>query len=139
MKTKNEIIMAVDEIYGWIDSKIKGHSANCNVCGKCCDFDSFDHKLFITTPELLYFTEKRDKEPFKTMQGGICPYNINQKCSVYCYRFAGCRIFSCKGDEDFQSQLTESVIQKFKAICENSDISYNYTDLATALNDTFKK
>jgi Fe-S-cluster containining protein len=89
----------------------------------------------VTTPELMYLVSKLGDEKIKPMNGGRCPYNINGKCSIYEHRFAGCRIFCCKGDADFQSGLSESVVKKFKSTCVEFAIAYNYLDLATALND----
>jgi hypothetical protein len=54
-------------------------------------------------------------------------------------RFAGCRIFFCEGDADFQSELSESVISRFKSLCTEFDIPYIYSDLRTALNVTLPK
>ncbi len=55
-------------------------------------------------------------------------------CTVYEHRFAGCRIFCCKGNKDFQSGLSESALRELKSICEELDIPCRYTDLATSLN-----
>jgi len=87
-------------------------------------------------------------KPMLTSRGSTplttrCPYNIDGKCSVYKYRFVGCRIFYCKGDsathladkKDFQSRLSESALKKFKSLCEEFGIDYHYADLATALNN----
>jgi len=68
------------------------------------------------------------------MPTGRCPYNTDSKCTVNPFRFVGCRIFSCKADKDFQSRLTEQAVEKFRSICNQFDIPYHYTDLATALN-----
>jgi len=64
---------------------------------------------------------------------GRCPYNVGGKCTVYEYRFAGCRIFCCNADADFQSRLSESAIKKFKDLCTEFSIPYRYIDLPTAL------
>lgn len=136
-KKDSHLVNKVAEIYKEIDEKIHSHrelSGVCSTCGKCCDFESFDHKLFVTPPELMYLSAKLHNENLKPMKGGRCPYNDGSKCGVYEFRFSGCRIFCCKGDTDFQSGLSESSIKKFKAICERFQISYRYTDLATALN-----
>jgi hypothetical protein len=77
-KTKNknaggEIICdKVAQIYDWLDENIKNLDPSCSACGKCCNFDSFGHKLFITTPELLYFL--KNIEPLRKMTGQSCPY-----------------------------------------------------------------
>lgn len=133
MTSRNKIADAVAEVYDWIDSQI---NACCDACGKCCDFESYGHRLFVTSPEIIHFTEKLRPDDIKPMPTGRCPYNVNGKCSVYDYRFMGCRIFSCKGDGDLQSKLTEQALAKLKSICKEFNIDYKYTDLKTAINDT---
>ena len=175
----NRLLERVAEIYDWLHSQIRRHgdlAGLCDVCGKCCDFDSpalaseqelaagcdegFDHRLFVTPPELMYLAANLGAENIKgshfaspsdsRRQTGLrairrkmgprpmptsrCPYNIGGKCTVYEYRFAGCRIFCCNGDADFQSRLSESALKKLKSICTEFQIPYRYTDLASALN-----
>jgi len=135
IRANEKIIKEVAEIYNWLDSQISGKlSGECKACGKCCDFKAFDHRLFVTLPELLYLAEKLNVEKLKSMSKDICPYNVEGKCTVYEYRFSGCRIFNCKADVNIQSDLSEAVLDKLKGICEKFKIPYRYADLATALN-----
>jgi len=143
-KTNNQLLKRVVEIYDWLDLQIRksGDSGRaCEACGKCCDFaqpapeQGFDHRLFVTTPELMYLAAKLGAKNIKPMTTSRCPYNTDGKCTIYEYRFAGCRIFYCKGDTDFQSKLSESALNKFKSICTDFQIPYRYTDLAAALNN----
>jgi len=135
-KSKNEnneasiICDEVKQIYDWLDENIKNLDPQCSACGNCCNFESFGHKLFITTPELLYFFE--NVKPQK-MLGQSCPYLENGKCTARDYRFAGCRIFFCKADSDTQNKLSEIAVGKFKAICNKFNLPYHYADLKTAL------
>ncbi len=134
MKRNEEIIRRVEAIYKWLDEQISAHqdeAGKCEACGKCCDFDTFDHRLFVTTPEMIYFTEKIGSKNLKKMTTGRCSYQVEGKCTVYPFRFAGCRIFFCKGDSRFQSDLTEAVIKKFKALCDEFKIPYRYTEAGT--------
>jgi len=127
----------VAEIYDWIDRQLASVgdlAGQCDACGRCCDFDAYDHRLYVTGPELMYMAAGLNVEKLRTMSSGKCPYNIDDKCSVYEYRFAGCRIFCCKGDADFQSNLTEAVLEKLKLLCTELGIPYQYRDLASALN-----
>ena len=136
-KANNPLFERVAEIYKWLDLQIceAGDSAGvCEACGKCCDFAQFDHHLFVTTPELMYLAAKTGAENIKQMTTSRCPYNIDGKCTIYEYRFAGCRIFCCKGDADFQNRLSESALRKFKSICDASQIPYQYADLPNVLN-----
>jgi len=136
-ETDSQLLKRVAEVYNWLDSQARHHNdlaGVCDVCGKCCDFESFDHRLFVTPPELMYLAAKLGAEKIRPMSGSRCPYNIGGKCTVYEYRFAGCRIFCCKADADFQSRLSESALEKFKSICTEFQVPYCYSDLATALN-----
>jgi hypothetical protein len=123
-------------IYEWLEARIAegGHGGQCRGCGRCCDFESFDHSLFITRPELMYLAANITDENFRPMPTGRCPYNIEGKCTIYDYRFAGCRIFCCGGEADFQSELSEAVLGKLKTLCLEMQIPYCYSDLASALN-----
>lgn len=137
-ETEDRLVERVAEIYRRLDLQIRGNTSDadvCQACGKCCDFDGFDHRLFVTTPELMYLRSKLGNEKIKSMNGGRCPYNIAGKCSIYKYRFAGCRIFCCKGDTDFQTNLSESVAKDMKSTCIELGIAYRYLDLTTALSE----
>ena len=133
---KNEKLLAkVAEIYEWLGLQLsKKLTDECDACGRCCDFAAFNHRLYVTVPEIMYMAANLNVNTLKLMPSGLCPYNIDRKCTVYEYRFSGCRIFNCKADADVQSELSESVLAKFKAICLNFQIHYRYMDLASALN-----
>jgi len=136
-KTNAQLLKRVAEIYDWLDSQIRqsAHLAGkCEACGKCCDFEAFDHRLFVTPPELLYLTAKLGNRKLKPMTTSRCPYNTDGKCTVYDYRFAACRIFFCKADTLLQSRLTESILKKLKSLCAECGVPYRYTNLPTALN-----
>ncbi len=135
--SNSQLLERVGQIYNWLDLQTRRYNnptGRCRACGECCDFDSSGHRLFVTAPELMYLTANLGAENIKPMTAGRCPYNISGKCTVYEYRFAGCRIFCCKADADSQSRLSESALKEFKSICTECQIDYRYTDLATALN-----
>jgi Fe-S-cluster containining protein len=131
-----KIIERVSEIYKWIEAQQdanKGIAGSCAACGKCCDFEQYDHRLYVTTPEIIYFVEKLGSANIKQMTDSRCCYQVEGKCGVHAYRFSGCRIFCCKGEAGFQSELTESAIKKFKALCDELQIPYRYVELPAAL------
>ena len=152
-KVSSQLLTSVSDIYDWLDSQIckaADLAGTCEACGKCCNFtgpavvcgqepafvsdQAFNHLLFVTTPEVMYFAANLGSENIKSMLTNRCPYNISGECSVYKHRFAGCRIFCCKADTDFQNGLSESAIKKFRSICTELNVPYRYTDLTTALN-----
>ncbi len=135
--TNKRLLGKVAEIYDWLDMQVRRCSelaGACKSCGNCCDFEGFDHRLFVTPPELMYLTENLGAENIKSMPTSRCPYNLDCKCTVYEYRFAACRIFYCDAGADFQSELSESALKKLKSLCTEFQIPYRYTGLADALN-----
>ena len=131
------VVKKIAALYDWLAGQVRLHpelAGACESCGRCCDFDGFDHRLFVTPPELMYLAAHVGRQNIKPMPVGRCPYNVGGKCSVYEHRFAGCRIFCCKGDADFQSELSEAVLTRLKSLCTEFRISYHYMDLAAALN-----
>lgn len=137
LRADGRLLERVAAIYDWLGLQIRRNgdlSGICKSCGDCCDFNAFDHRLFVTPPELAYLAAKLGVENVKPMPAGRCPYNVDGKCGVYEHRFAGCRIFCCDGDADFQSELSEEALARLKSICTEFQIPYRYLDLATALN-----
>jgi Fe-S-cluster containining protein len=136
MKKNDQIIARVSEIYNWIEARQlanNGFAGQCAACGKCCDFQQYDHRLYVTTPEIIFFVEKLGLANLKQMTTARCCYQVKGKCGVHAYRFSGCRIFCCKGKATFQSELTEAAIKKFKALCAELQIPYQYVELSAAL------
>lgn len=135
-KSLYSIVNAVEEIYQHLQSQLDQTNPHCSACGQCCDFESFGHRLYLTTPELLYFNARLAEHRLapRPMTGGICPWRVDGKCTVYAWRFAGCRIFTCTGDADLQSRLSEDILSQMKRICQTLNLPYQYRDLRTALN-----
>lgn len=136
-EVNDQLLQRVAEVYTWLDEQIQhcGELAGtCAACGDCCDFEGFDHRLFITPPELMFLAAHLDPDEIKPMPGSRCPYNVDGKCEVYENRFAACRIFCCRGDSDLQSTLSETSLEKLKSICVEFQVPYGYTEVAEALN-----
>lgn len=134
LSSQRALLAEMDRLYHDLDAKLAdvNDPARCRACGNCCDFESFGHKLYLTTPELLYFAYHVGR-PFKPMTSGVCPWRVKGRCSVYPYRFAGCRIFQCKGNASLQSDLTETTLTELKQLCQKYSVPYLYIDLKTAI------
>lgn len=137
MSPSEAIIDEIDRLYQWLDQTLASRKTivgKCTACGKCCNFDLYGHRLYVTHAEMLYFSAKIGPENLKPMRAGQCPYLEDNRCSVHENRFSGCRIYGCQGDSDLQGQLTEQTLDKIKALCNQYDIPYEYMDLCQALN-----
>ena len=130
------LLEEVAALYDWIDSQAKqdpDRAGRCKACGRCCDFPAYDHRLFVTPPELAYLAAKLRTQKLQAMITGRCPYQQGSACTVHEHRFAACRIFCCEGHPDFQSELSEEALRRLKAVCEEFRIPYRYQDLGAAL------
>jgi len=132
MNKESQIIENVSDIYQWLEDELAGLGQSCDACGKCCDFESFGHRLYVTTPELIYLRHFVG-QGIKEMTDGVCPYRVNGQCTVYDWRFSGCRIFTCKGDAEKENAICEQAISKFRVLCDESDIPYHYVYLKDGL------
>jgi Fe-S-cluster containining protein len=131
------LIEEVAALYDWIEAQLQreaSRAGRCRACGACCDFVAYDHRLFVTPPELIYLAAKLDVDRPAPMPGGRCPYQQEKRCAVHEHRFAGCRIFCCTGDAALQSDLSEAALRRLKGLCEEFQVPYRYQDLATALH-----
>ena len=137
MNERTQIIQEVEAIYRWVDEQVELLDQSCHACGECCDFERFGHRLYVTTPELMHFQHAVGPD-IKDMSGGVCPYRIDGKCTVYTFRFSGCRIFSCKGDTEKQNALCEQAVKKFKILCDAYSIPYHYVYLKSGLEMLLK-
>ena len=50
-----KLLAEVDALYAELDRRIAAHQPICRNRGACCKFDTFGHKLYVTTVELAYF------------------------------------------------------------------------------------
>jgi Fe-S-cluster containining protein len=133
---QRRLIEEVAALYEWIAARREQEPARaglCKACGACCDFAAYDHRLFVTPPESAYLAARLSVRELKTMTTGRCPYQEGMNCTVHEHRFAGCRIFCCDGDPDFQSEVSEEALRRLKALCEEFQVPYRYQDLAAAL------
>lgn len=133
MQTNPKVLTGLEKIYRWIDSQNQKAGATCGTCGRCCNFETYGHRLFVTPPELMYLAANLRRQNLRAMTNSTCPYNVAAKCTIHNYRFAACRIFFCKADRPLQNQLSEQVLKKFKCLCNEFDVNYHYLSLKAGL------
>lgn len=142
-----EVLSDVQVVYDDIERLIAEAAWSCRACGSCCHFAEFGHRLFITTPEIIYFLSAlRDGRVDRAqaaaaiaamgdaMEGRFCPLQAGRSCTVRSARPAGCRMFFCDpGDIEKSCQAYEIAHSRLKAICESRSVPYAYVEWTTAL------
>ncbi|MBI9018549.1 MAG: YkgJ family cysteine cluster protein [Phycisphaerae bacterium] len=133
----NKAVFAeLDELYGNLNEYIESAGGTCNNCGRCCDFENYGHRLYVTTLEMLYFWGNLKKEGIEPLEvaKGLCSYQGKDGCLAHKYRPTGCRIFYCQGlPDEFQHELSERILMRLRALHQRHGAAYLYTDLLTWL------
>lgn len=129
----------IQTVYERIDHHLAGANPDCKNCGNCCDFITYGHRLYVTTLEMLYLihgmnstNQTRPLTRFDALKPQ-CPWQKKSGCTIRDYRPAGCRIFYCDLNTDFQNDLTEQVLASLRDLHKQFNAVYYYTDLLTWL------
>jgi Fe-S-cluster containining protein len=140
---REEVGRAVANVYRALQDAIDIRRPVCNVSGRCCRFDEFGHRLFVSTLEMASFWRELQQSTTKSAANpGGCPFQINKLCTVHTFRPLGCRIFFC--DEtatDWQQSQYAAFHDELKRLHERLSVPYFYVEwragLAVLIPPTF--
>lgn len=128
---------AISGLYENLDKRLAAAGPTCRNCGSCCDFEQFDHRLYVTTLEMLYFVASArgsagDGAAMRLLRPkkGACPYLTRTGCGARAYRPTGCRIFYCTGlDAAFQAETSEQTLDVMRKLHQQFSAPYYYANL----------
>lgn len=151
---------AVRRLYADLDQAVVDRAPLCNASGRCCKFDTYGHRLYVTGLEIAWFLSKLDDNP-STRQSSVskqpadqrtlslqqivaatsdspdaCIYQIDGLCSTHHIRPLGCRVFFCEeGTEAWQQDTTEFFLSRLKALHAQHDLPYVYMEWRSGLRE----
>src|SRR5258705_1462869 len=83
--TRAEVQSAMSRVYEDLQKEIDVRRPICILSGRCCRFEEFGHRLYVTTLEMAAFVGELKRlnirEP--AANPGGCPFQINKLCSVH--------------------------------------------------------
>jgi Fe-S-cluster containining protein len=127
----------VGQIYDELQVQVDRRRPVCLISGRCCRFDEYGHRLYVTTLELAAFIQEwrgRHSLPFSPGSDG-CPFQVGKMCGVHPIRPLGCRIFFCDATAaDWQRDLYERLHASLKRLHEELDVPYAYVEWRSALH-----
>jgi Fe-S-cluster containining protein len=128
----------IAQIYNQLQAEIDHRRPLCVISGRCCRFDEYGHRLYVTTAELAAFVQAcrdRPMPPASPVSAG-CPFQVGKLCGVHPIRPLGCRIFFCDATAvDWQRDLYERFHGDLKRLHEELAIPYAYVEWRSALAD----
>jgi Fe-S-cluster containining protein len=132
-----EVRDAVGAIYRDLQAAIDQRKPICSASGRCCRFEEFGHRLYVTTIELaafLYDSETGSVTPQAAWDGTGCPFQVAGLCGVHSIRPFGCRIFFCDSTStQWQNDQYEHFHGQIKALHDRLNVPYFYVEWRQAL------
>src|SRR5438067_2012798 len=94
---------AVERIYEDVAAQVAERRPLCVISGRCCRFEEYGHRLYVTTLELAAFLHAFEGltksaellEAIGGWDGAGCPFQVRKLCGVHALRPFGCRIYFC--------------------------------------------
>ncbi len=153
---QHEFRSAMADLYGRVDADVAGRQGVCMASGRCCRFEEYGHRLYVTHAELIYFyatylragidPSGQDHEadgaallrtsgfplPLYKDDGEFsagCPWQVQGMCTARNARPLGCRIYFCDaGSRGWQGPVYEYWHQQFTAMHARFGIDYGYVE-----------
>lgn len=113
---------ALESIYNDLEAELGTLNIKCSSCGTCCNFESFGHVLYASVIEVDYLQTNTDTKPL-TISNKVCPYLIDNHCSIRKFRTLGCRVFFC--DKTYNDDLSPDIYNKYYAQIKKLAIEFN--------------
>lgn len=132
-----EVRDAVGVLYVDVQREVDARRPLCVLSGKCCRFEEYGHRMFVTTVELAVFVHDLRAAPPKprgAWDGAGCPFQSNKLCGVHAIRPFGCRMFFCDATStEWQNDAYERFHARLKQMHEELSVPYFYTEWRRAL------
>lgn len=133
----DRIHRAVHDIYDRTDQAIARRNPKCSLSGRCCKFEEYGHRLYVTSIELAVFINDMQRMNLARPTGwnGLgCPFQRGKLCTVHKIRPFGCRIFFCDPTAtDYLADLYEQFHAELKRLHDQFSVPYAYMEWRSAL------
>ena len=151
---RGDVVAAVNDIYARLAGEVAVVAPRCDASGKCCHFEAYGHRLYVTTLELTAFVAAGHEHAADDHDGaaadqsvpgtfalvvlpaaiGGCPFQIEGLCGAHARRPFGCRVFYCDpAAEAWQVDAYERYHAELKRLHERFDVPYRYLEWRAAL------
>lgn len=128
---------AIARLYEQLDAAIAAKGPTCWQSGKCCHFDAYGHRLYVTGLEIARFVRlaperasaKQGALPVLGQGDAACPWQVDNACTAHGVRPMGCRIFFCqRGTEAWQQDLYEQYLRQLRELHAEHGLEYRYME-----------
>ncbi len=125
---------ALHDLYAQLDAAVADRAPTCWSSGKCCSFDAYGHRLYVTALEIAWMLPSVPLPPTLPPLTGPCVFQVDRLCSVHRLRPLGCRVFFCQqGTQDWQRELYEDFLRRLRDLHESHRLEYRYLEWRSGL------
>lgn len=126
-------LRSIDEIYARFERERVDRAPVCDRSGRCCRFEAFGHRLFVSTLEFARFRQQ-STGGVGVWDGTGCPYQVEGLCSVHFARPFGCRAFFCDPTSTaWQQGQYERFHREIRELHDELGVPYLYVEWREAL------
>jgi Fe-S-cluster containining protein len=120
----------LDRVYADFELERARQSPRCDQSGRCCRFESYGHRLFVTGIELAVFGQRSlGLLPPVPWDGTGCPYQQAGRCEAHLVRPFGCRVYFCDPSADaWQQDQYERFHARIRELHEKFGVPYWYVE-----------
>lgn len=148
----------IRRLYADLDAAVQQRGPTCWTSGKCCNFDAYGHRLYVTGLEIAWVLEQvsglaeHNGRGGEGVKGGAgvalpllnrstdqplnpsCAFQRDKLCTIHAVRPMGCRVFFCQaGTQDWQGELYETYLARLRALHDAHDQPYRYMEWRAGL------
>jgi Fe-S-cluster containining protein len=128
---------AVRDLYARLDGAVQQRGPTCWISGRCCNFNAYGHRLYVTGLEIAWVLQQVDLPAAATGDDALktaCPFQVNNLCSIHAVRPLGCRIYFCQeGTQDWQHEVYERFLTDLRALHDEHALPYRYMEWRAGL------
>jgi len=127
-------------LYEELAADIASRGPTCWISGRCCSFNTFGHRLYVTGLETAWLVDQLDDTARKRLADADlpdldgCPFQVDKLCTVHALRPLGCRIFFCDPTAaDWQNPVYEDFLKRLQQLHHDHAVEYQYLEWRHAL------
>ncbi len=126
-------------VYQHIAREVARRTPVCNQTGRCCNFEAWGHRLYVTGLEAAYLLSRLARsltldDIAGARAAGGCPFQEALLCTVHGVRPLGCRVYYCDSSAGaWQEGLTERMLGEVRAIHDRHEVPYQYAEWRAVL------
>ncbi len=115
------------EVYRRVDAECV--QSDCRACGRCCHFETFGHRVYLTWIEALYLQRICGAAP-GAFGPDSCGYQDGVLCRAREGRALACRVFFCRGEEEAGAEMYERFLDEIRRISDRHGLRWDYKPIA---------